>query len=159
VQTSFGSVDVAAHAIALIIAFDGGIAVYNLHDNKKDSVVVSGAGHRVSVAPGRNAVLTNRNVNYFEEVNPAEFVGYRRLAGTADSDGVKTFQSEFDVCAMLQGVEPLRRLVHASDAHSQKVTKSLLKTTAIMMSFGDPMPFECMVAPRMTAMNVVKPAR
>ncbi|MBU6455010.1 MAG: hypothetical protein KGS72_24785, partial [Cyanobacteria bacterium REEB67] len=153
IQTGFGSVNVAAGSVALVVAFDGGVAVYNLHDSKRDSVVVSGNGHNVSVVPGRNAILTTRNVHYFEEVNPAEFVGYRRLTSTAFGDGVKAFQSEFDIRTMLMGVEPLKQLVRAEDAHSRKVSGSLLKTAAILMTISDTTPYERMVAPRMTAMN------
>ncbi len=153
VNTDSGKVFVAADAVALIVAFDGGVAVYNFHDKKHDSVVIEGIGHKLSVSPGRNAVLTNRNIHYFEEVNPAEFVGYRKLAANSYDDGVTTFQSEFYMPSMVHGVEPLKQLFHAKDAESKKIAKSMLKTAAILSTIGDNTPFEHMVATRMTAMN------
>jgi hypothetical protein len=77
VETEFGSVQIAANSVALIIAFEGGLAVYDLHDNKKDSVVVASGSHRLALVPGRCALLTRRDVRCFEQVNPAQLVGYR----------------------------------------------------------------------------------
>ncbi|MBS1992719.1 MAG: hypothetical protein JSS83_19510 [Cyanobacteria bacterium SZAS LIN-3] len=154
VKTDFGSVDVAANSVALIIAFDGGIAVYNFHDDRRDSVVISSGAHKLSIAPGRHAVITNRNVHYFQEVNPAEFVGYRKMKGRTYTDGIKTFAGEFDLRTLLQGVEPLKQMVRSTEARDQRVTRSMLKTAAILMSIGDSTPFEYMAAPRLSAMNV-----
>ncbi len=153
VRTDYGSVDVAAHAVALIIAFDGGLAVYNLHDTMRDSVVVTSGSHSLAVVPGHSAVITRREVRSFEQVNPAEFVGYKRMSTRAYSDGTKTFHGQFDPCTLLHGVGPLRELIYAKNRSSEKITKSMLKTTAILMSLGDQTAFEYMVAPNMTALN------
>jgi hypothetical protein len=153
IHSRFGSVDVVAHSVALIISFDGGIAAYNLHDIKRDSVVIHVGRHHLAVAPGRSAVITNRDVRCFEEVNPAEFVGYRRMTAADYNNGLKIFHGEFDARTMLLGVQPLREMARSGDSRDQKITRSLLKTTAIFMSLGDATPFQYMVAPRMTAMN------
>jgi len=158
VHTGFGSVDVAANAVALIVAFDGGVAVYNLHDNKHDSIVVSRNNHRLSLTPGRNAILTSRNISSFEEVNPAQNVGYRRVAANSYDDGVKAFQAEFSLPSMFHSIGALKHLVSSSDARDQKTVRSMLKTAAILQSFGggDAVPFEIMAAPRLTAMGLNK---
>jgi hypothetical protein len=153
VRTSCGVIQVSANAAALIIAFDGGIAVYNFHDTRHGAVVINSLGHKLIVAPGRNAVLTSRNVHYYEEVNPAGFVGYRGLVSKMHTDGVKTFQSEFDVAAMLRGVQPLKQLVCSSQTQDRKVANSILKTAAILNSIGGSAPYEYMTAPSVTALH------
>jgi hypothetical protein len=152
VFTGAGRVDVAADAVALIIAFDGGVAVYNLHDYKRDSVVIHNNHRKLSIAPGRNAVLTTRDVHYFEEVNPAVFVGYRRLASQTFPEGTKTFLAEFSVPSLLCGLEPLNHLLRSRDSHEQKMAKSVLKTAAILMSIRDSSPYERMAIAEVTAM-------
>jgi hypothetical protein len=153
VHTDFGSVSVAAKSVALIVAFDGGVAVYNLHDSHKDAVVVNCGSHNFSLAPGQNAVVTNRQVRFFEEINPAQCVAYRRMAAKEFGDGIKSFRSEFNVLSMLQGYEPLKQFVRSSDSEKRKVSQSILKTAAILMGVGGTEPFEYMVARPVTALN------
>ncbi|MBS1989117.1 MAG: hypothetical protein JSS83_01295 [Cyanobacteria bacterium SZAS LIN-3] len=153
VRTGFGSVRVAARAVALIVAFEGGLAVYNLHDNRHDAVVVERGAQKLSIMPGQNAVVTNRNVRFFEEVNPAAFVGYRRVSGRIDESGVKTFRSEFNIFSLIQGCEPLKQLIKSDEPAKQKLVNSMLKTAAILFTTGSPVPYQQMVVPPMTAMN------
>ena len=157
VKTAFGNVDVAADSVALIIAFDGGLAVYNFHDTRRDSVVITSAAgqHKVAIAPGRHAVLTSRNVHHFQEVNPAEFVGYRNVSARSFDDGVRSFSGEFDPRTLLFGVEPLKQMVRSSDARSRRVSNSMLKTAAILLNLGGGTPFQYMAPPRLSAMNPV----
>ncbi len=154
VHIGIGTVDVAANAVVLIVVFDGGVAVYNLHDSKHDSVVIRSTNHVLSIAPGRNAVMTNRSVRYFEEVNPANFVGYRRMVSQESGDGMKIFRSEFSVPSMMQGLAPLRQVLQSNDQQNQKLTRSVLKTTAILMSLGDATGYKHMIDPRLAAASL-----
>ena len=151
VQTSFGSVSVAAHAVVMIMSFDGGVAVYNLHDDKRGAVAINTAGQTIKVGPGRSAVLTNRNIRCFEEINPAQTVAYRSLTALELLDGTKAFQSEFNIVSLLQAIGPLRQFVSTSAPANQKATKSMLKTAAILMQYGGARPYQPMTAPQLTA--------
>jgi hypothetical protein len=153
VQTAFGSVSVAAKSVVLVLAFDGGLAVYNLHDSHKDAVVVNCGEHSKALAPGQNIVMTNRRVHFFEEINPAQSVSYRRMRSAKFADGVSTFNSEFNVLSLLYGYEPLKQIVRSATPENRKVSQSLLKTAAILMAVGGNDPYEYMVARPMTAMS------
>ncbi len=153
VQTDFGSVAVAAKSVVLILAFDGGIAVYNLHDSHKNAVVLSCGNHSRALAPGQNAVMTSRDVRFFEEINPAQSVSYRRMRATKFDDGVSSFCSEFNVLSMLHGYEPLKQLVRSAEPEKRKMSQSMLKTAAILAAVGSGEPFEYMVARPITALN------
>ncbi len=79
VDTPYGPVSVAAGAVALLVSFDKGLAVYDLHDGRKGAVVVGSGPQCATLVPGRSAVLTKTSVTSFEEINPAQLVGYRKL--------------------------------------------------------------------------------
>lgn len=153
VQTAFGSVSVAAKSVVLVLAFDGGLAVYNLHDSHKNAVVVNCGEHSKALAPGQNIVMTERRVHFFEEINPAQSVSYRRMRSAKFADGVSTFSSEFNVLSLLHGYEPLKQIVRSATPENRKVSQSLLKTAAILMAVGGNDPYEYMVARPMTALN------
>ncbi|MBU6453259.1 MAG: hypothetical protein KGS72_15865 [Cyanobacteria bacterium REEB67] len=152
VRCGNATIDVAADSLALLIAFDGGVAAYNMHDTKRDAVVITNGSHRLVVAPGRSGIITSRNVHYFEDVNPMETVGYRRVAAKAYEDGFKTFQAEFNLFSVMQGLPPLKAMVKSSDARERKISASMLKTAAILLSMSDASPFVLMPARRVTAM-------
>jgi hypothetical protein len=124
-----------------------------MHDTKRDAVVVTNGSHRMVVAPGRSGIITNRNVHYFEDVNPMETVGYRRVAAKAYDDGFKTFQAEFNLFSVMQGLPPLKAMVKSPDARERKISASMLKTAAILLSMSDASPFVLMPARRVTAMT------
>ncbi len=158
VQTRYGAVDVAARAVALIIAFKGGVAVYNLHDYKHDSVVIRSAGHRIALAPGRNAVVTKQSVRYFEEANPADFVGYRKLSAKSFDDGVKVLQSEFNILSLMQGIAPVKAMMLSPTPEHKKACASILKTAAILQTIGDGTPFELMPRTRIATTSMMPSA-
>jgi hypothetical protein len=110
-------------------------------------------GHRVAVVPGSNVVMTNRNVHYFEEINPVQQVSYRRMVGKDLKDGMKCFQSEFSILSMLQSLEPLKNLVRADDAQNRKIASAMLKTAAILTQIGAGDRYEFMTAAPVTAIN------
>jgi len=153
VKTPFGSISIAAKSAALILVFDRGVAVYNLHDNRKDAVVVQHNSHNINIAPGQNIVLTDRDVRFFEEINPAQRVAYRRMQARNYGDGLKSFRSEFNILSLLQSYEPLKQMVKSTEPEERRMMQSLMKTAAILMSVGGNDQFEYMVAKPLTAYN------
>ncbi|MBS1999484.1 MAG: hypothetical protein JSS86_24320, partial [Cyanobacteria bacterium SZAS LIN-2] len=152
VQTTFGSVTAAPGALALLVAFDGGVAVYNLHDDKKDAVVIRCGNRRVSVGPGRSTVITNRVGAKFEAVNPAHFVGYRRMSENDYGQGLKAFHSEFNTYSLMRGVDAIKKLIASDNPKERKIASAMLKTSAILLGLGNDQQFKLMLPPQMTAM-------
>jgi len=152
-NTGFGTVDVAAGSVVMVMAFDGGLAVYNLHDTKSGAVRVTVGGSTIKLSPGQNAVMTSKQIHCFEEINPLQFATYRSMAAKDLGNGVQSFKSEFDIRSVLQNVGALRSMVRAEDSDTRKVVNSVLKTSAILSQLSGNQ-YQYMVAPPKTAMAV-----
>ncbi len=150
-NTNVGSVSIAPGAVVMVMAFDGGMAVYNLHDTKGGAVRVMVAGGAVKLAPGQNIVMTNKQVRSFEEVNPVQAVAYRSMQAKQWAGGVRGFQSEFDIRTMLFNVKGLKDMITAQDNDTRKAIGAVLKTSAILSQLGGEQ-YQYMNAPVHTAM-------
>jgi fibronectin-binding autotransporter adhesin len=159
-RTEFGSIGIAKDSLVLAIAFDHGVAVYNLHDTKRGAVTVSYRNHSIVLAPGQHVLLTERNVKYFEQINPVNYVGYRNLDARDLGDGVKSFHAEFDIYSLIKGLEPLKAMFSSRDPLSRKSAQNALKTAALIAQMSNhSKPFELMNLAPTTAMasELVKP--
>jgi fibronectin-binding autotransporter adhesin len=135
VQTPHGLVSVSAGAVALLVSFEHGLAVYDLHDSHKESVMLLSGNQKISLSPGKNIVLTG-NTREFEDVNPVKFVGYRGLSSRAISNDTKVYCSEFELLSMVQGLRPISSLVSSDNPKTRKTMGNLLKTAAILLELG-----------------------
>lgn len=135
IDTPHGSVGVSAGSVALLIASDKGLAVYDLHDNKKGSVVLTGGGNSTSLIPGRSAFLTKASAGDFGEVNPIKFVGYRHVV-SRDLAENKLYQADFEILSMVRGLKPLGGLVDSTNPKARKTMDNMLKTAAILLELG-----------------------
>jgi hypothetical protein len=133
VDTPYGPVSVAAGAVALLVSFEKGLAVYDLHDSHKGAIVVGGGNQTTSLVPGRSALLTRSSVNSFEEVNPTQLVGYRQVTSHAVDSQTKLFQAEFEIMSVVRGLKPLTTMVTANNPKNRKTVANILKTAAILM--------------------------
>ena len=150
-ETSFGKVAISANSVVMVVSFEGGLAVYNLHDTKKNAVQIVAADRRITVSPGRNVVLTSRNIRCFEEINPAQAVGYKRLSAKATTDGLKSFESDFNVVSLLQSYPGLRQYTTINAVGNEKAIKAMLKTAAILSQIDTATPYQHYVLPQVTA--------
>ncbi len=155
IETSFGTVEVAAKSVALIIAMPSGTAVYNLDDSRKNSIVLHIGKDHMTLAPGRHAMITSHLVDSFEMVNPAESFGYRNLSSTKLDGDLKAFTSEYSMTNAIANIKQLRAMFNSDHPQAKKVASLLHKTAAIMsqISGGGYQQYQ---HPRMTAMSVVK---
>ncbi|MBU6455006.1 MAG: hypothetical protein KGS72_24765 [Cyanobacteria bacterium REEB67] len=148
VATAFGTVNIAAHSLVLVMALKDSVAVYDLNDTHKAAVSVNveaceskdGDSRRFILAPGRHVLLTraaSSREGGFEHVNAAQLFAYRGIRkhtlGTA-ADGAKlhAYSADFNLMQAIKTVMPLQKLV-ASDNHAaRKLSARLLKTTCIL---------------------------
>jgi mucin-19 len=154
VDTPYGSVTVAANSVALIISSDNGLAVYNLHDTHKGAVAIHTATSNITLAPGRSAVIT-ASAKSFEAVNPAPFIGYRRVSGhDASGQAAKIYQADFEILSALRGLPGVKDMMKAEDAKSRAAMSSMLKTAAILNQLsgsGSSEPYALYLTPELTA--------
>ncbi len=127
---------VASGAVALVLSFEKGLAVYDLHDSHKGAVVVGEGNHRTALVPGRTAILTDTCISAFEDVNQAQLVGYRRLSSHSFDGATKVFQADFEIMSVVRGLKPLAAMVASDRASSRKASANLLKTAAILMQLA-----------------------
>lgn len=132
IESPFGTVAVAAHSVALLVSYDRGLAVYDLHDSHRGAVAIRSHGAQVCLSPGRSAVLTQAGGG-FEEVNPVRTVGYRNLTNKTLGDNTKVYQGEFALLSVINGLKPFGEMAHSDNAKTRKTIDNVLKTAAILM--------------------------
>ncbi len=157
VETPFGKVNVAAKTLALLIASDTSVAVYNLHDIRKSALTVSTtAGHTFNVTPGTSAVLVNSHDKQFEDVNPARFVRYRQPVERKLTNTHKLYRAEFEIISLLNGLPAVKDLMKSENKETRKTMMNVLKTAAVLMQLSggsNAEPFKFICKPDVTAMN------
>jgi hypothetical protein len=151
VDTPHGSVSVAAKSLALVIANDNGVAVYNLHDHRKSAVKLTRNGHTVHVTPGTTAMFFHENAGSFEDINPAAFVLYRQPTAKVHNNA-KLYRAEFEVISLLNALPAFKEMMASESDETRKQMVNVLKTAAILMQLktgGEA--FKTFIKPEVTA--------
>jgi hypothetical protein len=156
IETSFGTVEVGAKSMALIMALPSGTAVYNLDDTRKNSIVITIGKDHMTLAPGRHAMITSHLVDGFEMVNPAESFGYRNVSSKKLDGDLQAFTSEFSMTNAIGNIKQLRQMVNSSNPDAKRKASHLLKTAAIMSQISAGGGYQQYQHPRMTASAVIK---
>ncbi|MBS1993233.1 MAG: hypothetical protein JSS83_22110 [Cyanobacteria bacterium SZAS LIN-3] len=133
VKTPCGQIDIAPNAMVLVMSLPQGLAVYDLHDTRQDAVIVSSGSTKLSLKPGKHVLLAPPSVHSFEEVNPAEFIGYGEVRNHTLENGTQLFTGEFSIPSAIASVRPLAYLVSSKHANARHLSGSMLKTAAIIM--------------------------
>src|SRR5262249_31399908 len=111
ITTPFGKIKIDARSLVLVMSFANGVAVYDLDDLHGGAVQITAARSTLSLTPGRHAVITSDSVKAFEEVNPAQLIGYRNITSHHLGAGIKAFAAEFSVPSAISAVQPLKQLM------------------------------------------------
>jgi hypothetical protein len=149
VSTAFGTINIAAHSLVLVMALKDSVAVYDLNDTHRAAVSVSvhssapsdrADAKRFVLAPGRHVLLTRAASNReggFEHVNAAQLFAYRGIRKQAvgiNEDGVAlhAYSADFNLMQAIKTVVPLQKLVASNNHAARKLSERLLKTTCIL---------------------------
>ncbi len=112
VQTPHGIVRVGARSVALVSVSKAGLAVYDLDDKHKGSVVVESNGHNIVLSPGRHAMITPHHQAEFAQVNAIESIAHRNIT-SAVKNGSRAHTSEFSMITAMDTVRPLKAMVRS----------------------------------------------
>jgi hypothetical protein len=154
VATPFGSIGVTTGSVLLIVATDKILAVYNLHDTRKDAVVITYDKGTVSVTPERVAILAKLSVKSFEEANPAPTVAYHPPTCREVSKDLKLYQADFEISTLLQRFPQISNLLHSDDPTRRKTMSNVLKTGAIMSQLSQSgEPYGYYITPEVRALS------
>lgn len=134
VETAQGSVKLAAGAVALVAKSNNGLAVYNLHDNHKNSVVININGRAISLPPGRHAHISTQKRGVYADVNPIELIQHRALQQSQMENGLRVYTSEFAIPSACYAVKSLNQLMKSNDAASKRLAKQIMKTSSVIMT-------------------------
>jgi hypothetical protein len=136
----------------LITQSGSGLAVYNLHDNHKNSVVISVNGSNISLPPGRHAHISTQHKGVFADVNPIELVQHRDLQQSKLANGMRVYTSEFAIPSACYAVRSLKQLMTSNDVASKRIAKQIMKTSSVIMTLSpDRGDYVQHFNPRMTA--------
>lgn len=130
--TPFGNLKVAAKAIVLVVLNDHGLALYNLHDEHRESVTVEAARGALDLDVGRHLFIT-RSSDSYEELNPLGYVAHRNLKSNDAGEGVTLHTSEFSITSAIGGNGPLSAMLRSANPDEKRIIDRLLKDAAIMM--------------------------
>jgi len=133
IETAHGTVKIGANAVVLVMQSSDGLAVYDLDDHRKHSVVVESNGKRISLSPGQHAHISSHGSTDFADVNALELVQYRGLSRTRLENGWNVYTSEFSIPSACFAVKTLRQLTSSSHSAAARARAHMLKTTAVLM--------------------------
>lgn len=153
IETPYGRVGIAKDSVALIIAFESGLAVYDLHDAHANSIFIncSLAKTNISLSPGGSAIVTHQDVQRFEQINPTALVAYKKMANRPVGNEYRVFQGQFEILSMIRALAPLRNMVVSNDSAMRKAAARMIKTAAILSQFTDAEPYCTYGAPELAA--------
>jgi hypothetical protein len=152
VNTEFGKVKVSAKSVVLMMAFQHGLAVFNIDDQKARAVTIDTGTKQMGIAPGTQMLITHDSVRNFADINPAQLFGYRNVRDRQLGGGLKAFESEFSVQQAISIVQPLKQMLNSEHPHAKKVTNHMLKTAAILNQMAGSN-YEQVMRPGITAYN------
>ncbi|MBX9670807.1 MAG: hypothetical protein K2X93_24615 [Candidatus Obscuribacterales bacterium] len=134
-ETPYGTVAIDAGSMALVVADENALGVYDLHDGKKGSVRVTVDGKTMYLSPGHCTVVSNKR-GQFGDVNPAQTVGYGRLNESISATGNRVFTAEFSTVHAATSITPLREIMQSKHPQAQRLSAKFLKTSAVLMHLG-----------------------
>ena len=150
IKTAFGTINVAARSMALIMTSPSGTSVYNLDDTCKESVAILIGKERVFLRPGTHAMVTSHLVESFETANPAPALSHRNLSTRRLDSNLQLFTSEFSMINAISRVKPLRALIGSNQPQVKRAVNHLLKTSAIVSQISGTDQYQLYANPKLT---------
>lgn len=133
VGTQEGDVHIPAGSAVFIIETGHDVAIYDLHDSRSGSIKIVSGKRLITLAPGRQVVLTKRLDEDFEKINPGNRIGYRKPKSVLVGEGIKAYVTDFSIPSAVAVVQPLRTMLKSETARDRKLVDKVL-TNAVILS-------------------------
>jgi hypothetical protein len=150
IKTAFGTINVAAKAMALIMTSPAATSVYNLDDTCKESVAIMIGQERIFLQPGTHAMVTSHLVESFETANPAPAFSHRNLSSRRLDGNLQLFTSEFSLINAIARIKPLRALIGSRHPQVKRAVNHMLKTSAIVSQISGTDQYQLYANPKVT---------
>lgn len=145
VGTQEGNVHLAKGSLACVVETGHDVAIYNLHDRRSGSVQVVVGKAMIPIPPGKQLVLTRKDSQDFDRLNPGPKIAYRNPKPIEISDDVKGFIADFSIPSAIFSLPPLKSMLNSPQPSQRKIAYQLLKNAVIMADiFGAAGPYKSM---------------
>lgn len=131
IRTEYGVVTVKPGAIALVVAQNGSVAIYDIHDTRAGDVQLQVAGQSLALETGLVNVLTTDNSTDLDQVLTGKRIAFRQAKQIARNANVNVFSAEFSFVSAFAQVGVLRQLMTSSASSDRILAARLLKTASI----------------------------
>ncbi len=135
VAVNVGKLKLAEGSVVLVSTTPKGTAVYDFHDNGKNSVLLTVAGRSLAISPGRHMHATSEKTSDFAAVNSLFHIPHRRV-NCVTTDGGTVFTSEFSTLSAMEAVEPLKKVLTLRHPEARKLAGQMIKTSAVLLQLG-----------------------
>lgn len=135
VAVNVGKLKLAEGSVVLVSTTPTGTAVYDFHDNGKNSVLLTVAGRSLAISPGRHMHATSEKTSDFAAVNSLFHIPHRRV-NCVTTDGGTVFTSEFSTLSAMEAVEPLKKVLTLRHPEARKLAGQMIKTSAVLLQLG-----------------------
>lgn len=108
------------------------VAIYNLADVHSGGVQVLVGKRLVKMRPGQQMVLTRKQTEDFDKINPGKGIGYRNPYLRDLGDGTRAFVADFSIPSAISALPPLRQMLKSQNVGDRAATARLLKNAVIM---------------------------
>jgi hypothetical protein len=131
VLTPLGETHIMHKAAVLFKVQKGSERCMVLWDNGPDSVVLVSQKRKLSLGPGKEALITDHDPNY-REISESDDIGRRRIKLHELEKHQHVVTSEFSLLHALQRDPLLYDLAHSTDRYDHALREHILKTAAVL---------------------------
>lgn len=133
IRTSFGNVILEKGAVAYVVAAEGTLAVYDLHDSRAGDVSVMIGGNKHMLSPGEHLLITNEPADSYEQLNPVASISHRNLQSGILPSTQRFFSSRFSLTSAISGLKEVSALKDSKNVRDRRIYKALIKNAAILL--------------------------
>ena len=128
-----GLVTIPKGTLAWIMETGNDCAIYDLHDTlHTGSIKVVANQKELTLAPGKELLLTRNSNADFSEVNPGKGIGYRNVGANDLGNGIKAYVCDFSIAHGIANVPVIHNLLLSHDPAHKKAAHQMLKNAAIL---------------------------
>jgi len=133
VQTHEGLVSIHRGNIAWIMETGNDCAIYDLHDTVQSGPIKVMVNHKeLTLAPGKELLLTRNSNADFSELNLGKSLGYRNVGSSDLGNGIKAYVCDFSIAHGVTNVPVIHNLLLSQDRTHKKAAHQMLKNAAIL---------------------------
>lgn len=122
--TPDASVDIERGSVVYVYSTGESVVILNLHDLKRKAVLVSVAGEKIELPPGRELLITRYGSLKFDEARLCPGIWYRSVYELANKHGLKIYETQFSTISAAAIFPSVRKMVAKGNKSGEKLAKT-----------------------------------